>query len=210
MFDFRSPASLFLLLSLQEYILPPVTKIRRRVEKLTGITYAFLRHGGRDPVSGQERGRARGFPQVFLDFQAFCHARAKGRRVLVAHYAQFDVRMLEGELRRWRRSQHAATAPALGDLFSHSLDSIRVFKEAKWWGSRAERTAPLPRPTSFKLSRIFSHVFNESIANAHNAVGDVRALERLLLSKRFDGWEITSKRYLSPIPVCERMSNRTA
>ena len=124
--------------------------------------------------------------------------------MLVAHHARFDVRMLEGELRRWRRSAHAATAPALGDVFGYSLDSLAVFRQARWWGPRAGGVAALPRPTSFKLSRLHSHVFGEPIANAHNAVGDVRALDRLLLSKHFEGWGSTSKRHLSPFPLSKR------
>ena len=189
---------------LLEYILPPIARMPKRVERLTGITLNFLRHGGRDPATGREVRRARAFRSVFHDFQAFCRARAGGRLVLVAHHARFDVRMLEGELRRWRRSAHGATAPALGDVFSHSLDSIAVFREARWWQPHAGGAAALARPASFKLSRLHSHVLGKSIANAHNAVGDVRALDRLLVSKHFEGWESTSKRHFLPFAVSER------
>jgi len=165
-----------------EYILPPIDRIPKIIEELTGITDSFLREGGYDTALGKERETARDFRQVYNDFEEFCNKRAKGRQlVFVAHNAKFDIKMINGELRRWRLSEHAESAPVLGEIFSSSLDTLQLFRGRKW-------TSP-PRPSSFSLSNLHSHVFNESATNSHNAVGDIKALERLLLSETFNGWQ---------------------
>jgi len=89
--------------------------------------------------------------------------------------------MIDSELRRWRTVDKAA--PVLADVFVASLDTLALFKERRLW------TAPNVRPSSFKLGNIYYHVFSENMTNAHNAVGDVRALERLLLSNHFPNWK---------------------
>ena len=160
---------------------------------MTGITDEFLRNGGYDEALGKERAAAREFRQVYLDFQTFCKERADGREIaFIAHNAKFDIRMINGELRRWRFSDYADTAPVLGEIFASSFDTLQLFRDRKWWRSDFTSNGPpesLSRPSSFSLSELHSHIFNESITNSHNAVGDVRALERLLLSKQFVGWE---------------------
>lgn len=58
------------------------------------------------------------------------------------------------------------------------------------WKSFVKPTKPLQRPDSFKLGDIYEHVFGEPIINSHNAVGDVQALDRLLMERNtFFGWE---------------------
>jgi hypothetical protein len=94
------------------------------------------------------------------------------------------------QLRRWRFSEYADTAPVLGEIFASSFDTLQLFRDRKWW--RSDYTSNgrrLSRPSSFSLSELHSHLFDESITNSHNAVGDIRALDRLLLSKQFVGWE---------------------
>jgi len=182
-----------------EYILPPIDRIPAKIEELTGITDEFLRQGGFDTALGKERGVAREFRPVFLDFRKFLQERANGRDVVfVAHNAKFDIRMINGELRRWRLSdQEEMAAPVLGDIFSTSLDTLQLFRQGKWWRSSAVRTS-LGRPSSFSLSGLYSHVFDESVTNSHNAVGDIRALERLLLSDQFEGWKSTANTIQEP------------
>jgi len=181
-----------------EYILPPIERIPEKIEELTGITDDFLRHGGYDPALGKERGTARDFRPVFLDFQEFCRERSNGKElVFVAHNSKFDIKMINGELRRWRLSEHETTAPTLGDIFSSSLDTLHLFRQGKWWRSNVERTSPR-RPSSFSLSSLHLHVLNESIEDSHNAVGDIKALERVLLSEPFIGWESTANRIQVP------------
>ncbi|KAL9180398.1 hypothetical protein ACHAXT_008368 [Thalassiosira profunda] len=177
-----------------EYILPPIDRVPKNIEELTGITDDFLRRGGFDRALGIEREPAKGFREVFASFQDFCDERADGRHVvLVAHNAKFDVRMLNGELRRWRHEQ-AAAVPTLGDVFSSSVDTLQLFREKKWWGP----SSPLSKPSSFSLSELHSHVFNESFSDSHNAVGDIKALERLLLADPFDGWQSRASKIQQP------------
>ena len=153
-----------------EYILPPV-EVPQIIEEITGITDDFLRSG-----------EFKVFNEVYLEFQDFCTQQANGREVcFVAHNAKFDIGMIESELRRWRIVDKAA--PVLADVFVASLDTLALFKERRLW------TAPNVRPSSFKLGNIYYHVFSENMTNAHNAVGDVRALERLLLSNHFPNWK---------------------
>lgn len=75
---------------MKEYILPPIDKLPEKIEELTGITDSFLRNGGYDPASGTERvGAARGFEEVFLDFDNWCKDRSQGKAlVMVAHNAR--------------------------------------------------------------------------------------------------------------------------
>ena len=185
-----------------EYILPPIDKIPEKIEELTGITDNFLRHGGQDPALGIDRtGPAQDFPSVFLDFKAFCFERAKGKPMcLVAHNAKFDIRMIEGELRRWRYADNLkqSTVPVLGDIFTMSLDTLRLFKDKKFWRSTFGRGTSPPRPSSFGLADLHFHVFNETVSNSHNAVGDIRALERLLLCKSFNGWKSIANEIQTP------------
>ncbi len=147
---------------------------------------------------GDQRDPANEFKQVYSDFQTFVKDKSKGRQVVfVAHNAKFDLRMMNGELRRWRL-EDAATAPSLADIFSTSVDTLALFRERKWWGSNFGRETQPPRPSSFSLSALHSHVLNESVNNAHNAVGDIDALERLLLSDTFDGWQKTANKLQVP------------
>jgi DNA polymerase III epsilon subunit-like protein len=156
---------------------------------VTGITDEFLRVGGCDPHSGLKRGTARGFRDVYLDFQSFCKERARGKSmVLVAHNAKFDIRMINGELNRWRFSAQNEHVPMLGDTFRTSLDTLRLFRHQKMWGSVNGQKRSLPQPSSFKLSDLYSYVFNDSIENSHNAIGDVMALDHLLVSGPFTDW----------------------
>ena len=180
-----------------EYILPPIDRIPLLIEELTGITDEFLRNGGYDQALGKERGTARDFRRVYLDFQTFCRERADGRSIVfIAHNAKFDVRMINGELRRWRFSEHAESAPVLGELFTCYLDTLELFRDRKWW--KTSYSSGPARPSSFSLSELHSHIFNESIINSHNAVGDIKALERLLLSKPFIGWKTTANEIQVP------------
>jgi len=178
-----------------QYILPPIDCIPMKIEELTGITDQFLRQGGYDKALDREVGTAREFRQVYLDFQDFCIDRAQGRKIVfVAHNAKFDIRMINGELRRWRFSDDTDSAPILGDLFASSLDTLQLFRTSKFWSKS------LPRPTSFSLGTLHEHVLEESISNSHNAVGDVLALERLLQSDIFQGWQSLATRIQVPIP----------
>ena len=166
-----------------EYALPPIDRLPKKIEELTGITDDFLRRGGYDSALDKERGVAREFRDVWSDFEAFCEKAGKGRQlVLVAHNAKFDIRMINGELRRWRHSKQE-TVPMLGDMFCTSIDTLQLFRDKKWW------KADIEKPSSFSLSNLYSHVFGEPMSDAHNAVGDINALERLLLSEHFNDWE---------------------
>ena len=166
---------------------------------MTGITDEFLRKGGFDQALGKKRDAARDFRHVYLDFQTFCTEKANGREIVfVAHNAKFDVRMINGELRRWRLSEYAESAPVLGETFACYLDTLQLFRDRKWWRSDYTRGPSLSRPSSFSLSELHSYVFNESMTNSHNAVGDIMALERLLLSKPFVGWETTANKIQIP------------
>ena len=153
-----------------KYILPPV-KIPAIIEEITGITDDFIHSGG-----------FKEFKEVYLEFHNFCIQQARGRNIcLVAHNAKFDIEMIEGELRRWRTVDKSA--PVLAETFAASLDTLRLFRDEQFW------TGPeYARPKSFGLGKIYHHMFNEDIVNAHNAIGDVRALERLLLNDNFDDW----------------------
>jgi len=178
-----------------QYILPPIDCIPTKIEELTGITDQFLRQGGYDKALNREVGTAREFRQVYHDFQDFCIDRAQGRSIVfVAHNAKFDIRMINGELRRWRFSDDTDSAPILGDLFASSLDTLQLFRTSKFWSKS------FPRPTSFSLGTLHEHVLEESISNSHNAVGDVLALERLLQSDIFKGWQSLATRIQVPIP----------
>lgn len=173
-----------------EYILPPIDRIPVIIEQLTGITDSFLRTGGYDATLGAERkGPARSFCEVFVDFRAFCEDRAKGKNVvMIAHNAKFDQGMLNGELRRLRSFEDLPSS--ISEVFDSSVDSLQLFKDKRMWKSFAKPTKPLQRPDSFKLGYIYQHVFGEPIANSHNAVGDILALDRLLMERNlFFGWE---------------------
>jgi len=154
-----------------EYILPPV-EVPQIIEEITGITDDFLRSGNH-----------REFKEVYLEFQEFCNQQANGRHVcFVAHNARFDIGMMESELNRWRTADNTDySTPVLADVFASSIDTLALFKDRRLWATS--------RPSSFKLGNIYHHVFNENITNAHNAVGDVRALERLLLSNQLSDWK---------------------
>ena len=180
------------LLFIPEYILPPIECIPKKIEEITGITDQFLRQGGYDTSLGKEVGKAREFREVYLDFQDFCNTRSKGKQlVFVAHNAKFDLRMINGELRRWRLGGKE-TAPTLGNTFTCSVDTLHLFREKKWWRS-------LARPSSFSLSTLHSHLFGgESFTNIHNAVGDIKGLERLLLADQFEGWKNTANKIQIP------------
>lgn len=202
-----------------EYILPPIDCIPKIIEQsefgftvlllncvltwlfiltlldvgfytVTGITDEFLRLGGNDPYSGKTRGAAREFRDVYLDFQKFCNEKKNGRQlVFVAHNAKFDIRMINGELKRLRFSAQSESVPMLGDTFQTSLDTLQLFRHTKMWGTGLVRNPNIPRPSSFKLPELYSYIFHEPISNSHNAVGDIKATERLLLSVQFIGWK---------------------
>ena len=90
--------------------------------------------------------------------------------------------MMESELKRWRTADNTDyPTPVLADVFASSVDTLTLFKDKRLWATS--------RPSSFKLGDVYHHVFNENITNAHNAVGDVRALERLLLSNQLSDWK---------------------
>ena len=185
---------MFSLLTLRlctEYILPPIDRIPENIEKLTGITDSFLRYGGYDEALGCEREAARCFKDVFLDFQSFIADRTQGKKVvLIAHNARFDRGMLDGELRRLRYSDKRDELPSsLGEVFDSSVDTLRLFRDNRMWKSLAKSRA-MRRPDSFKLGYLYHHVFDVPIINSHNAVGDVEALDRLLMEKNvFHGWK---------------------
>lgn len=165
-----------------EYILPPV-QVPENIEKLTGITDVFLRSGEYSV-----------FKEVFLRFQDFCSQQANGRHVcFVAHNARFDIAMIESELKRWRTADKSA--PVLADVFASSLDTLTLFREKRSWATS--------RPSSFRLEDVYSHVFNENITDAHNAVGDIRALERLLLSDEFAEWKGIANKLQKPFVKVE-------
>jgi DNA polymerase III epsilon subunit-like protein len=194
---FNSNLTHFLSFLSVEYILPPIDRIPPQIEEMTGITDEFLRNGGFDLTLGKERGTARDFRQVYLDLQIFCKERANGRSIVfIAHNAKFDVRMINGELRRWRFSD--GRSPMLGETFTCYIDTLQLFRNGKWWRAKHRREPALPRPSSFSLSELHSHVFSESITNSHNAAGDVKALERLLLSRPFIGWKTTANEIQVP------------
>jgi DNA polymerase III epsilon subunit-like protein len=181
------------LLSVEEYILPPV-EVPEKIEELTGIKDSFLRYGGYDDALGKQRdGPARVFADVFLDFQLFCKDRAQGKKlVLVAHNARFDKGMLNGELRRLRTSESSqdSLASSLSDVFDSSLDSLQLFRDRRMWKLSIKTDAVINRPDSFKLGSIYHHVFREMLPNSHNAVGDIQALDRLLMEHNtFYGWK---------------------
>ena len=134
-----------------------------------------------------------GFQDVFLDFQAFCKDRAQGKKiVMIAHYAKFDTAMLESELRRLRSSTNGSQgslASSLSDVFDSSVDSLRLFRDGRMWKLSLEPRS-LRRPDSFKLGSVYYHVFQETIQHSHNAVGDIEALDRLLMERSmFYGWQ---------------------
>jgi len=179
-----------------EYILPPIDKIPSKIVKLTGITDDFLRNGGHDMSLGIQRGPARSFREVFSDFHSFCREKARGRQIcLIAHNARFDIGMLESELRRCRNE--VGDAKSLHHVFDMSLDTNRLFRVQEFWRSRRNKPT-LPKPESFALSALHLHVFNDSFEDSHNAVGDIKALERLLLSEQFNGWERVSRNIRTP------------
>ena len=158
-----------------QYILPPIDHIPQKIEELTGITDDFLRNGGFDEALGIDIPAARSFQQVYHDFEDFCINRANGRKlVFVAHNSRFDLRMINGELRRWRLSEHGDSTPALGDIFSSSVDTLHLFRRSRWWGSSFGRGTILPRPSSFKLSELHSHVLKESITEIQNKMSLLR------------------------------------
>lgn len=205
--DFIIPRTNILLLtsflSVEEYILPPV-EVPEKIEELTGIKDSFLRYGGYDDALGKQRdGPARVFADVFLDFQLFCKDRAQGKKlVLVAHNARFDKGMLNGELRRLRTSESSqdSLASSLSDVFDSSLDSLELFRDRRMWKLSIKTDGRLNRPDSFKLGSIYHHVFSEMLPNSHNAVGDIQALDRLLMEHNtFYGWKNLANDIQSPM-----------
>ena len=101
--------------------------------------------------------------------------------------------MIESELKRWRTADKSA--PVLADVFASSLDTLTLFREKRSWATS--------RPSSFRLEDVYSHVFNENITDAHNAVGDIRALERLLLSDEFAEWKGIANKLQKPFVKVE-------
>lgn len=173
---------------------------------MTGITDSFLRFGGYDEALGVEiKGAARNFTDVFLDFEAFCKDRAqaqgKSNIVMIAHNAKFDRGMLDGELRRLRSNGGGGEVSlplSVSQVFDSELDTLKLFKDKRMWHSFTRPTG-LQRPEGFKLGQIYHHVFGEPMTNSHNAVGDIRALDRLLMRRDlFYSWHLIANDIQSP------------
>lgn len=180
------------------YAAPPKHhNVPKELEKLTGITNDFLRNGGYDTL-GTRRDPAKPFADVYNDFVLFCEARVGAGLVFVAHNAKFDIRMLNGELRRVRQRAHGS-GPSLSDTFVTSVDTLSLFRRKEWWQTLGgvRREAP-PRPSSFSLGSVYETILKEEMQNSHNAVGDVQAVEKLLSHEHFKGWESVANEIQNP------------
>ncbi|CAM9304219.1 unnamed protein product, partial [Ectocarpus sp. 12 AP-2014] len=184
--------------SFAEYIDPGEVEVPPKVREITGITPEILAANG-----------ARPFPQVWPEFAAWlsgvvaeeqAEGRGEGGVVFVAHNAQFDHKFLTEELSRCGFSRFMM-GQDMGVVCI--IDSLRCLKENSLWRQKASDFHMPTRPENFKLGGMFEHLYGYEMPDAHNAMGDVVGLERILSAPGInEGWRgVASSHPTCQIPV---------
>ncbi|CAM9655915.1 unnamed protein product [Ectocarpus fasciculatus] len=161
--------------SFAEYIDPGTVGVPAKVREITGITPEILAANG-----------ARPFPEVWPKFAEWLsgvvaeeqgQGRGESGVVFVAHNAQFDYRFLKEELSRCGFSRFMM-GQDMGVV--SVVDSLKCLKEDSLWRQRASDFNMPTRPNTFKLGGVFEHLYGYEMPGAHDALGDVVGLERIL------------------------------
>ncbi|CAN0150927.1 unnamed protein product [Ectocarpus sp. 6 AP-2014] len=184
--------------SFAEYVDPGAVGVPPRVREITGITPEILAANG-----------ARPFPQVWPEFAAWlsgvvaeeqAEGRSEGGVVFVAHNAQFDHKFLKEEVSRCGFSRFMM-GQDMGVVCI--VDSLRCLKESSLWRQKASDFHMPTRPKNFKLGGVFEHLYGYEMPDAHNAMGDVVGLERILSAPGInEGWRgVASSHPSCQIPV---------
>lgn len=172
------------------YIKPKDSKFKltARITSLTGITTKLLHTEGIE------------FEKVYESFQIWLREasttnidRSKSKFVrpivFIAHNSDFDVKFLNSEIiRNGFREDWCAE-----NNISGFVDSLKLVRNGDLWldrgvllginieGNKQNKQVAL-QPSRFSLGVVHSFVLGCEIDNAHNAVGDIMALENILES----------------------------
>jgi DNA polymerase III epsilon subunit-like protein len=190
-----------------KYIFPPVM-LSENIEKMTGITNDFLREGGKDQITGfYHNGRAGAFSDVFDDFCLFCRevSQHHGKPlVMIAHNCVFDLRMINGEIKRKKTIQKNSSETSFPSFSRETgiiaaVDSLTLLRNKQIWKKTAQSLSNrqenvISYPSSYSLEAIYRHLFGTGIQHGHNAVSDVLALERILSSPKLNDWKTLAEK----------------
>jgi len=145
----------------------PEIHIPKEVQKLNGITPEFLAEKGAVP-----------FQAAWKLFLAWIKDIRKNRSVvLVAHNAKFDHGMIQGNLKQAEIDSFSLGKAGIVSF----VDTLGLLKTKSLWKNPQNSKLPL-YPKSFRQTELYSHIFGKKMFDAHNAVGDVLALEEILCS----------------------------
>eukprot|EP00957_Ditylum_brightwellii_P203633 15335536-Ditylum_brightwellii.AAC.1 len=126
----------------------------------------------------------------------------------MAHNAAFDINMLQAHVRRLAASYQklGKTGKELPFLtrdtgIQTSVDTLQMMKTNKLWRSSRTYSSALPRPSSFGLSNVYSHILKKPMKTAHNAVGDILGLEEILMSPTLNCWKSIANQIQEPLTL---------
>ena len=156
------------------FVLPPVShKLSWEIEKLTGINQSFLEKSG---IS---------FRESWLLFESWLSglqpslASAESRRpiVIAAHNGKYDFKILGSELKRAFPTDYKVRYSA---AFTGFLDTLPIFQNKEIW-----KRSGLAVPHNCKQVTLYQHLYKSDdddkvVENAHNAIFDCIALEKIL------------------------------